>query len=115
MKRFIDELADLVREIVKGKCSVDQAKAELHRIEEAYPDERFLDIVPERKDKPWSMAYLKDLKELFFYGSVSKDYILYMAEVSEEVYRIKKIKKILLSVFITVVMVVCCVLFIKQK
>lgn len=86
MSKFTDELSKLVSNIMRGKCRKKKVKAELERIEAQYPDERFGFHVPERKQKPWNKEYLKDLEELFYCGASSKEFILYMAEVSDNLF-----------------------------
>lgn len=102
MSKFTDELSDLVQKIVSGKVSKQQVCYALDSIKENNPDEKFVHFQPERKDKPWNYSYLKELEDLFYYGASSREFIEYMAEVSCEVYRAKRAKKLLLSVLIGV-------------
>lgn len=80
------EIFELVRRITSGECTQAQAEEELGRIEKKYSSSVFTHYPPERKEKPWDKAYLDELAGLFYCGASSKEFILYMAEVSEEVY-----------------------------
>ena len=95
MSKFKSELSPLVQKIVAGKCPKSQVRQELTTIVgDDDPDDIFVPFQPERKDKPWDLAYLKELENLFYCGAVSREFIEYMAEVSDEVYRIKRLKRL---------------------
>lgn len=107
MSRFTDELFDLVQKIINGKCNKVQANTEIARVERAYPNEKFPYFKPERTEKStWNMSYLKELENLYYSGANSKEFILYMAEVSEEIYRAKRIRKVILCSLLAVAMVI---------
>lgn len=114
MSQFTDARCDLVFKIVAGKCPRSQVSAELKKIEQKFPEERFETYHPKRKEKPWDMNYLKELEELFYHGADSKEFIEYMAEVSDEVYRTKHIKKGILCVLLSVACIAAIVIFIKS-
>lgn len=102
MSKFTDELCELVEKISAGKCAKAKATKVLDAIQANNPGETFAYYPPERKGKPWDIAYLKELEELFYYGASSREFIEYMAEVSDEVYRAKRVKKVLLIVLIII-------------
>ena len=114
MSQFTNAQNDLVRKIVGGKCSRSQVPEELRKIESSFPDEHFGAYVPQRKEKPWGMSYLKELEELFYHGADSKAFIEYMAEVSEEVYRAKRMRKVLLGTLVAVAGIAVIVVFVKM-
>lgn len=87
------ELFDLVEGIADGKFTQKQVKQKLDQIEKKYSPDVFVWYPPERKEKPWDMPYLKKLEDLFYCGASSKEFILYMAEVSDEVYRARRVRK----------------------
>ena len=87
------ELFELVEGITDGKYTRKQVKQRLVQIEKKYSPEVFAWYPPERKEKPWDMPYLKKLEDLFYCGATSKEFILYMAEVGDEVYRAKRVRK----------------------
>ena len=102
MSKFTDERSSLVRDIVNGKCSKKKTIAEISRLEQTYPEESFGYYQPTPKERPWTMEYLKELQELFYCGAGSKEFILYMAEVSDEVYKAKKLRKVILITLLIV-------------
>ena len=114
MSQFTNAQNDLVREIVRGKCDRNRARRELIKLEKAFPEEQFGTYEPKRKEKPWDMSYLRELEELFYHGADSKDFIEYMAEVSEEVYRSNHIRKVLLGALLIVAFIAAIILFIKR-
>lgn len=96
------ELFDLVEGITEGKYTKKQVKQKLDLIEQKYSPDVFAWYPPERKEKPWDMSYLKKLEDLFYCGATSKEFILYMAEVSDEIYRAKRIRKAVLVILLAV-------------
>ena len=60
------------------------------------------------------MNYLKELEKLFYHGADSKEFIEYMAEVSEEVYRAKRMRKVLLGTLVAVAGIAVIVVFVKM-
>lgn len=100
MSHFTDMQIELVEKIMAGHCSKEEAHKEIKRIEAENPNEYPSLYRPERKEKPWDLVYLKELEDLFYRGANSKEFIEYMAEVSEEVYRAKRSRKLILSVLI---------------
>lgn len=113
MSQFTNAQNDLVRKIVAGKCPSSKVPAELHKIEQAFPDESFGLTQPQRKEKPWDMSYLKELEQLFYYGADSKEFIEYMAEVSDEVYRAKRLRKYLLCALLVLAGIAVIVTLVK--
>lgn len=94
------ELFDLVEGIAEGKYTKKQVNQKIDQIEKKYSPGVFVWYPPERKEKPWDVPYLKKLEDLFYCGATSKEFILYMAEVSNEIYRAKRIRRaVLVSVF----------------
>ena len=102
MSKFTDELCELVKEITLGTCPKRRVRKALDAIQSNNPDETFEHYKFERKEKPWDLAYLKELEELFYYGASSREFIEYMAEVSDEIYRAKRIKKMLLITLVVI-------------
>ena len=114
MSQFTDASCDLVFKIVAGKCPRSQVRAELKKIEQEFPEEQFGTYHPKRKEKPWDMNYLKELEELFYHGADSKEFIEYMAEVSDEIYCAKRIKKGILCALLAAACIAVIVIFAKS-
>jgi hypothetical protein len=114
MSQFTNAQNDLVRKIVRGRCARNRVDSELKKLETEFPSECFGTYIPKRKEKPWDMNYLKELEELFYHGADSKEFIEYMAEVSDEVYRAKRIQKAVLCVLLAVAAIAVIVILIKK-
>ena len=92
MSRFTNELCGVAAGIADGTYTREDVKRKLAALERAYPEEHYMVYPVTRKEKPWDMAYLKELEELFYCGAGSREFLEYMAEVSEEVYRTKRVR-----------------------
>ena len=114
MSKFTDAQCELVAKIVEGKCSRRMVAAELQKIEREFLDERPRSYSPERKEKPWTKVYLKELEELFYHGANSKEFIEYMAEVSDEVHRVGRIRKGVLCALLAVACAAVVITLIKS-
>lgn len=104
------EIFDLVRKITSGKCTHAQAERELNRIEEQYTSSVFTYYPPKRKETPWNKAYLVELANEFYCGASSKDFILYMAEVSEKVHHLKRNKFLPYGLIAAAVIAICAII-----
>lgn len=110
MSAFTDAQNDLVRKIVAGKCPRRQVSEELRKMKQDFPNEEFSSLEPQRKQKPWSMDYLMELENLFYHGADSKEFIEYMAEVSDEVHRASRMKKAILIVLLVAIAAVIIII-----
>ncbi|MBE5879080.1 MAG: hypothetical protein E7288_03775 [Lachnospiraceae bacterium] len=106
----------LVSKILKGEIGKKDVENELERISKQYGDECFNSYEVKKQPKPWTNNSLKELEVLSASGAASKEFYLYMAEVSEEVYSQKYKKKklfrgVLFGVLaITVLIFIVCIL-----
>jgi hypothetical protein len=114
MSQFTNAQNDLVQKIVSGQWGRSRVDSELKKLETEYPGESFGTYVPKRKEKPWDMTYLKELEKLFYHGADSKAFIEYIAEVGDEVYRAKRMKKALLSGLLVVAIIAVIVILVKK-
>lgn len=78
--------AEFMMDIIDGKYTLNEAKQKIRSYEEKYGTDFFADYDIEKKDKPWDMEYLKELKLKGMTGMSSKQFFLYLAEVSEYVH-----------------------------
>ena len=78
--------AEFMIDIIDGKYTLNEAKHKIRAYEEKYGTDFFADYEIEKKDKPWNMEYLKELKLKGMTGSNSKQFFLHLAEVSEYVH-----------------------------
>ena len=110
----IDEQIKLAERIVRGELKKSEVEKELQRISEEFGDDCFNSYKVIRKPKPWNKKDLDELEVLSASGASSKDFYLYMAEMSEAVYSETKknnTKKIILLVIILAVAVVASIVF----
>ncbi|HRU95834.1 MAG TPA: hypothetical protein P5092_00130 [Ruminococcus sp.] len=82
----IELKAEFMMDIIDGKYTLNEAKQKIRTFEEQYGADFFVSYDIEKKDKPWDMAYLKELKLKGMTGSNSKQFFLHLAEVSEYVH-----------------------------
>lgn len=60
-------------------------------------------------NKPWNLAYLKELETLFYSGAASREFLEYMAEVSEDVYRAKRLRRVV--AYAALLLALCAAVF----
>lgn len=84
---LVEEHVRLTNSIVAGDLTIEQVKEELNRIETEYGPDSFDLYKVKKKSAPWSKEDLEDLEIQSASGACSKDFYLYMAEVSEFVHR----------------------------
>lgn len=77
----------LARKLRNGEYTLEQAEAELDRMEKDYGESAFLAGSVTRKEPPWTMGDLEDLNTEVTAGAGSRELFHYMAEVSDAVYR----------------------------
>lgn len=104
-------IGSLAEALASGRMTRVQAERELDRIEKE-SSARFVPTNFTPKDKPWDQEYLDDLVTQVALGKASKEYLLHIAEVSEEVYRPKRVKRVFaiaagIAAALAVVAVIC--------
>lgn len=81
----INQRVKLGTKILRGEINKAEAVKEIERISEQYGEDCFNSYEVKRQSKPWTEKELKELEILSASGAGSKEFYLYMAEVSEEV------------------------------
>lgn len=89
----IEKRTSLMIKIIDGKVDKSFVRKEIEKLENQYGENAFLPYIVKKKDKPWDEKYLKELEIQGMAGAASKEFILHLAEVSESVYRKKRLKK----------------------
>jgi hypothetical protein len=84
--------SSFIDDIVKGKYSLADVKQMINLFEKEHGSDFFVKYEVDKKDKPWDMAYLKELELKSVGGLCSKQFILHLAEVSEYVHKNQKKK-----------------------
>jgi len=85
-RQSVRDILRVARNIEEGHYTSAKVKRKLKMISRLY-DSPFLPYEPDRKDPPWDIDYLKELGHSVPFGAISPEYLLYMAEVADEVYR----------------------------
>lgn len=80
---------NLEQKILKGKINSEQVRKEIECIEQNFGNDAFQLCDVTEQPKPWTQDTLQELDNLFLCGAGSKKFLLYMAKVSDEVYRSK--------------------------
>lgn len=110
MSQYTNEMCVLARNIASGIYTKKEAVKKIHELQMQYPDEFDAPGCVKRKEKPWDMEYLKELENFFYHGAPSCAFLEYMAEVADEVYRAKRIRKSLC--FIAAFLALCIAAFV---
>ena len=111
-----EEGLELVSKMLRGEIGKAEVAKEIERISEQYGDDCFNSYEVKRQPKPWTRKSLEELEILNAAGAASKEFLLYMAEVSEEVYSQKNKKKklfrgVLIGILaVTVLIFIVCIL-----
>lgn len=96
---IIEEHIKLTKGIASGSINQSLVLKEIDRIEREYGEDAFGAYRVQRKSAPWTKADLDELEIQSASGACSKDFYIYMAEVSDYVH--KDVKERGISGFIT--------------
>lgn len=112
------ELSRLTSKILTGEMRYADVEEALNRISMQYGEDCFNSFPVERKEKPWSDKDLEDLGTLSACGAGSREFYLYMAEVSDYVYsqkaaKRKTIRRVL--TFLAIVLAIAIAIFVIEK
>lgn len=84
---LVNEHISLTNGILSGKLSKSGVASEIDRIEKEYGESAFNLYKVQKKDAPWTQSDLDDLEIQSASGACSKEFYLYMAEVSEYIHK----------------------------
>jgi len=84
---LVKEHISLTNGILSGKISKADVETAMDRIEKEYGESAFNLYKVEKKPAPWTQGDLDDLEIQSASGACSKEFYLYMAEVSDYVHR----------------------------
>ena len=110
MNESYTEIYTLVNDIVDHKVNLEEAAERIEMLKSLYGDDIFPGYIFEKEPKPWRKSYLKELKEMHISGACSEEFILYMAEVSDDIYAQKM--RMIIGVAVTAVIILLLVLLI---
>ena len=106
MKEIFEERTALIMEIVDGKLTEDQIKKKMSSLEDKYVSDVFRPYIFEKKNRPWTEKYYDDLREKALCGANSKEFLLHLNEVREDIEAQKKAKKIAIIAGVIIVAVI---------
>lgn len=115
MRDWIDEIRELIYKISKGKISKKEVEKEMDRLERKYGKDILFDYTPPKKAKPWSEKYLKELDNFSLTGVCSREFISHFAEVSENIYMKKRLKKIFIILGIVILIIIGIIAFMTYR
>lgn len=101
MTDFYDEVNILINDIIEQRITRNDASKQIQALKTKYGNDIFPGIYFEKEAKPWNKAYLSRLKEKNITGACSEEFILHMAEVSDDI--VLRKKRIVISVAISAV------------
>lgn len=90
----VEEQVELVSLILNGHISYDEVRKKLDDISIQYGDGVFNSYEVKKKPKPWTESDLRELEILSASGAGSKEFYLYLSEVSDYIKKQKSKKKI---------------------
>ncbi|RRD95854.1 hypothetical protein EII17_01910 [Clostridiales bacterium COT073_COT-073] len=112
--KALEERKALIKKVFEGSISLEEVKNEVKRLERQYGEDVFspLSFIPQ--ERPWTVEYLNQLENLSLAGAGSKEFILHIAEVKQELSkgRNKKSrnKNILMVATVLIFLIVACFL-----
>lgn len=110
MSQYTNEMCVLARNIASGIYTKKEAVKKIHELQMQYPGEFDAPGCVKQKRKTMGYGISERLENLFYHGAPSCAFLEYMAEVADEVYRAKRIRKILC--FIAVFLALCIAAFV---
>lgn len=90
MSDFYDELNLLMNNIINGKVDKKETEKIIREMKNTYGDDVFPSFPFEKQSKPWTKTYFNSLRTKNIMGACSEEFILHMAEVSEDICLKKK-------------------------
>lgn len=108
----MDERIILIQKIFSQNITQEEVLNELNRIEKQYGENAFVPFSFQPEKKPWTNKYLNKLENLSISGASSKEFILHIAEVKQELHK-RKIIKYTLFIAFTILILIIVFYFIK--
>lgn len=109
----LDERIELIENICDNKISKRQVEAKIDEMERRYQEDAFTTFNFQKKEKPWDKEYYSELRKLFMSGASSKEFILHLIDVRDDIN--KSEKKKLISVVITIIIVILIIVFLISE
>lgn len=111
-----DEQVRLITQIMKGDIKQNEVREKLDDISKRYGEKAFNCYEVKRKpQETWSKEYLKDLEILSASGANSKEFYLYVAEVSDYLKQKENIPKQIAAILAAVISIIAIAKTIQRK
>ena len=114
MADYYDEINLLVNDIIERKVSKEVVAKRIDDLKREYGDDIFPSISFKKEPKPWNKKYLAKLKEMNITGACSEEFLLHMAEVSDEIASQNKRLVVCTGISVIAVLIVIIVLVIGK-
>lgn len=107
---FYDEVNILVNDIMEQRITRNDVSGRVQSLKAKYGNDSFPNIHFEKEARPWNKAYLLRLKQKNITGACSEEFILHMAEVSDDLASRKKRIIVIAAAAVAIVVVAIVVL-----
>lgn len=111
MPDLYDEVNTLINDILEQRTNRNDVSGRIQVLKTKYGNDIFPSIYFEKEAKPWNKSYLLKLKEKNITGACSEEFILHMAEVSDDI--VLRKKRIVIGTVVSAVIVIVIVLLLK--
>lgn len=88
----VDERIELIEQILNDTIKVNDVYKKVKKMEEIYGQGAFIKTNYLEKQKPWSYEYYEELRQLANSGASSKEFIIHLALVRDDLKKKKYIK-----------------------
>lgn len=112
MKNIAEEKINLIMNILDGKLTNEELKIKITDMEKQYGSDVFRPYLFDKKGKPWTEEYYNNLREQALCGAGSKEFLLHVNEVRQEIVTQKKKKMTIIAVAGIILIVIMIILFI---
>lgn len=100
----VDERIELIDQILNDKININDVHKKIKKLEALYGENAFIKTKYNEKQKPWSNDYYQELRQLANSGASSKEFIIHLALVRDDLKKKKYIK--IFSIFGALILVV---------
>ena len=101
-----DERIELIESILENKISKKQVEIKMNDIESKYGEYAFKTFTFQKEEKPWNKGYYDKLRNLSLSGAGSKEFILHLVDVRDELNKFNRMGLIPVVVIAIIVVIV---------
>lgn len=78
-------ISKVIENIMENKFDKKRTVMELSKLEQKYGENVFVPYLFTKQEEPWTSKYLEELEMKIMAGAYSKEFIIHLAEVNDEV------------------------------